>query len=343
VRRKVGIVDVSTLGKIDVQGPDAAAFLERVYVNRWRNLAVGNARYGLMLREDGMVLDDGTTTRLAEQRFLMTTTTANASRVMSLLEQCLQVHWPELDVRVTSVTEQWAAVALAGPHAREVLVALADADVTDAALPYMGYRDMRVAGLPARVFRISFSGELAYEINVPADHGLTLWYALLEAGRNHGMEPYGTDAMAVLRIEKGHVAGMELDGRTTADDLGLGGMVAVAKDCLGKRSLCRPALQAQNRRQLVGLVAADGKTLIPRGAQLVTDPHVGAPVSIHGHVTSTCYSPMLERPIALALLAGGRRRYGEKLYAASPLAGAAVEVEVRHHVFYDPEGKRLRG
>src|SRR5688572_26531434 len=225
VRRNVGIVDVSTLGKIDMQGPDAAAFLERVYVNRWRNLATGKSRYGLMLREDGFIFDDGTTTRIGEQRFHMTTTTANAARVMSHLEYYLQVQWPEMDVTLTSVSDHWAAVALAGPRSRDVLAAIASADVGNAALPYMGYLEAEIAGLSARVFRISFSGELAYEINVPADYGVALWDALLEAGKAHDITVYGTEAMGVLRIEKGHIAGMEMDGRTTPDDVGLGGIV----------------------------------------------------------------------------------------------------------------------
>lgn len=343
VRCGVGLVDVSTLGKIDIQGPNACEFLERIYVNRWRNLAVGKARYGLMLREDGMILDDGTTTRIGEEHFLMTTTTANAVRVMSTLEYWLQVHWRDLDVRLTSVTEQWAAMALAGPESRQVLSAVTSTDVEDKALPYMGYRDMQIAGFPASVFRISFSGELAYEINVTADYGLATWEAVLAAGQHSGITSYGTEAMAVLRIEKGHVAGMELDGRTTPDDLGLGKMVAVDKDCIGKRSLSRPRLLATDRRQLVGLVSVDRQAAIPRGAQLVTDRDHPLPNPIIGHVSSTCYSPTLGRPIALALLSGGRERYGERLYAMSPLANACVEVEVTHHVHYDLEGERLRG
>lgn len=343
VRNSVGVVDVSTLGKIDVQGRDAVEFLERVYVNRWRNLAVGKARYGLMLREDGMICDDGTTTRLSEAHFVMTTTTSNAGRVMSQLEYWLQVHWPALDVRLTSVTEQWSAVALAGPDSRRVLEALTSADVTNEALPYMGSCDAVVAGIPARVFRISFSGELAYEINVPADHGLALWSALLDAGRKHSISPYGTEAMSVLRIEKGHISGMEMDGRTTPQDVGLGAMVAADKDCIGKRSLARRALGAPDRRQLVGLVSRDGVSLIPKGAQLVIDPGRPAPNLIIGHVTSTCYSPTLRVPIALALLARGRERHGESLFAASPLTGTVVEVDVRSPVFYDPQGARLRG
>ncbi len=343
VRRTVGLVDVSTLGKIDIKGRDAAEFLERVYINRWRNLAVGKARYGLMLREDGMALDDGTTTRLDDEHFLMTTTTANAVRVMSTLEYWLQVHWRELDVRLTSVTDQWAAMALAGPQSRQVLAAVASVDVGNDALPHMGYRKMDIAGLPARVFRISFSGERAYEINVPADYGLAVWEALLTAGKSLGITPYGNEAMAVLRIEKGHAAGMELDGRTTPDDLGFAKMVAADKDCLGKRSLSRPGLVATDRRQLIGLTPVDGVTPIPRGSQLTLQPEQSLPIPIIGHVTSTCYSPTLEHPIALALLSGGRARLGERVHAMSPLTGGRVEVEVTSPVFIDAEGNRLRG
>jgi glycine cleavage system aminomethyltransferase T len=343
VRHTVGIVDVSTLGKIDVQGRDAGEFLERIYINRWKNLAVGKARYGVMLREDGMVFDDGTTTRLGESHYLMTTTTANAVRVMSTLEYWLQVHWRDLDVRLTSVTDQWAAMALAGPDSRAVLSSLTADDVSNDQLPFMGYKETLLAGVPARIFRISFSGELAYEINVPADYGPGIWEALLDAGRRYDMTPYGTEAMAVLRIEKGHVAGMELDGRTTPADLGLERMVVAEKDCIGKRSLSRPALCAADRKQLVGLVPTDSRSPIPRGAQLAADPQLNFPVPILGHVTSTCYSPALGQPIALALLKGGRGRYSEKLYALSPLTSERVQVEVTHHVFYDREGVRLRG
>jgi sarcosine oxidase subunit alpha len=343
VRQRVGIVDVSTLGKIDIKGRGACEFLERIYVNRWRNLAVGKARYGLMLREDGMVFDDGTTTRLGESHFLMTTTTTNAARVMSMLEYWLQVHWRDLDVRLTSVTDQWAAMALAGPDSRNVLSRLAGTNLSNDELPYMGYRELVLDGVPARIFRISFSGELAYEINVPADYGLATWEALLEAGNSYGITPYGTEAMAVLRIEKGHVAGMELDGRTTPADLGLERMVAADKDCIGKRSLSRPALIAADRKQLVGLLSVDSRSLIPRGAQLVDNPRQESPMPILGHVTSTCYSPTLAKPIALALLKRGRERYAEKLYAMSPLTNECVEVEVTPHVFVDPEGARLRG
>ncbi|MGE0557598.1 MAG: sarcosine oxidase subunit alpha family protein [Burkholderiales bacterium] len=343
VRRSVGLVDVSTLGKIDIKGRDACEFLERIYINRWRSLAVGKARYGLMLREDGMAFDDGTTTRIGDEHYLMTTTTANAVRVMSTLEYWLQVHWRDLDVRLTSVTDQWAAMALAGPGARQVLAAVTSNDVGNDTLPHMGYREMNIAGSPARVFRISFSGERAYEINVPADYGLTVWEALLAAGQSLGITPYGTEAMAVLRIEKGHAAAMELDGRTTPDDLGLAKMIAADKDFIGKRSLSRPGLVAADRRQLVGLIPVNRRTSIPRGSQLTLQPDKPHPVPMIGHVTSTCYSPTLEHPIALALLSGGRARIGQRVHALSPLTGDRVEVEVTSHVFFDAEGSRLRG
>jgi sarcosine oxidase subunit alpha len=342
VRAEVGVVDVSTLGRIDIKGRDAAEFLERIYINSWKNLTIGKARYGLMLREDGMVFDDGTTARLGTHHFLMTTTTANATKVMAHLEYLLQVVWPELEVHLTSVTEQWAAVALAGPSSRKVLSCLADCDVSNAALPYMGYIKAQVAGIPARIFRISFSGELAYEINVASDHGTTLWQALLDAGKPYRIVPYGTEAMAVLRIEKGHVAGMELDGRTTPDDLGLGKMLNTAKDCIGKRSLTRPLLAAAGRKQLVGLLAADDAPLIPRGAQLVENAGHHSRNPILGHVTSTCYSPHLKRPIALALLAAGRSRIGETLSAVSPLSNITLPVKITHHVFIDPDAARMR-
>ena len=344
VRRQVGLVDVSTLGKIDIKGRDAAELLERVYINNWKNLAIGKVRYGVMLREDGCVFDDGTTARLGDNHYVMTTTTANAVKVMATLEYLLQVEWRELEVYLTSVTEQWAAMALAGPDARRVLQAVAPShDWSNAALPYMGYCATTIAGIPARVFRISFSGELSYEINVPADHGHAMWEHLIAAGQAFGIMPYGTEAMGVLRIEKGHAAGMELDGRTTPDDLGLGPLVSAAKDCIGKRSLKRAALAATGRKQLIGLIPGDGKTAIPRGAQLVADDSAPVPNPILGHVTANCYSPTLGKPIALALLANGRALTGKSFHATSPLAGITVPVTVTSPVFVDPQGVRVRG
>jgi heterotetrameric sarcosine oxidase alpha subunit len=347
VRTQVGVVDVSTLGKIELQGRDVAEFLNRVYINRWDTLPVGRCRYGVMLREDGMVLDDGTTSRLAATHYLMTTTTGNALAVLQHLERLLQVDWPELEVRIASVTEQWAAVALAGPRARDVLARLVDSDVSNAAFPFLAVVEcgLRAAAdtIPARLFRISYSGELAYEIHVPADRGRVLWEAVIAAGASFGLMPYGTEAMSTLRIEKGHVVvGAEADGRTTSDDLGMGSLVSKAKWCVGKRLLERPALQAPERWQLVGLTAQDGAPL-PRAAKIVADPDRAPPNPMQGHVTSSCRSPNANAWIALALVANGRARHGDILWTVSPLGNARARVKVGAPCCIDPEGERLRG
>ncbi len=347
VRANAGVVDVSTLGKIELQGRDVAEFLNRVYINRWDTLAVGRCRYGVMLREDGFVLDDGTTSRLAATHYLMTTTTANAVKVMQHLEQLLQVDWPDLDVRAASVTEQWAAAAIAGPKARDVLAQVVDIDVSNDAFPFLAAGECTVrtadASIPARLFRMSYSGELAYEIHVPANHGRAMWEAVIAAGTPFGLMPYGTEAMSTLRIEKGHVVvGPEADGRTTAADLGMGKLVNPAKWCIGKPLLDRAALQAEDRWQLVGLTALDGAAM-PRAAKIVADPERAPPNPMLGHVTSWCWSPNLDAWIALALLANGRARQGETLWAVSPLADAKVRVKVGPPCFIDPDGERLRG
>jgi heterotetrameric sarcosine oxidase alpha subunit len=347
VRRNVGLVDVSTLGKIELQGRDTAEFLNRVYINRWDTLAVGRCRYGVMLRDDGMVMDDGTTSRLGPTHYLMTTTTVNAVRVLQHLEQLLQVDWPELEVHVASVTEQWAAAALSGPRARDVLARIVDIDVSDAALPFLGVAtgSVRAAGtrLPARLFRMSYSGELAYELHVPADRGRILWEAVMEAGEDSGIMAYGTEAMGTLRIEKGHVVvGAEADGRTTADDLGLGKLVNAGKWCIGKPLLARPALVALDRWQLVGLTGQDG-AIVPRGGKIVADPDLTAPVPVQGQVTSWCFSPHVDAWIALALVANGRARHGESVWAVSPLANSRSRVTIGPPCFVDPDGERLRG
>ncbi|MSO92643.1 MAG: sarcosine oxidase subunit alpha family protein [Rhodospirillales bacterium] len=344
VRTTVGMIDVSTLGKIDIQGRDAALFLDRVYTNNFRKLPVGKARYGLMLREDGMVFDDGTTTRIGESRYLMTTTTARAGEVMRHLEYCLQVLWPELDAYAVSVTEEWAAIALAGPASRSVLErVVGGVDVSNEGLPYMGYREGTVAEVPARIFRISFSGELAYEINVPADYGAAVWEAIHTAGRSFDIIPYGTEALSILRIEKGHVVSGELNGRTTADDLGFSAFLSKEKDFIGKRSLAREGLWRPDRKQLVGLIPVDKKTRVPRGAQIVEDPDRETPVPMLGEITSQCYSPNLGHPIALGIVAGGRALHGRTLHALSPVTGERVPVTVTPNVFIDPKGERLRG
>jgi sarcosine oxidase subunit alpha len=343
VRNSVGIVDVSTLGKIEIQGRDAAEFLERVYINRWTSLKVGRCRYGIMLREDGFVFDDGTTTRVAENEYYMTTTTANAAAVMAHLEFYAQTVWPDLHVHLTSVTDQWAGAAIAGPYSRELLAAACDgADLGNESLPFMGYLETSVAGAPVRIFRMTFSGERAYEVHMPADCGSHVWSRLFEAGKPWDVTPYGTEAMGVLRIEKGHVVSAELDGRTVPSDFGFDAMQRKQGDFIGRRSLERPALEKSARRQFVGLVSEDGRG-IPRGAQLVWNPTVTKPVRMLGHVTSTCYSPNLEQEIALGLLEKAEDYRGKVLYAASPLTNTYVPVRVTHHVFIDPQGDRARG
>jgi sarcosine oxidase subunit alpha len=347
VRANVGVVDVSTLGKIELQGRDVAEFVNRVYVNRFDTLGVGRCRYGMMLREDGIVRDDGTLSRLDDMHYLMTTTTANAVAIMQYVERLLQVDWPELDVYATSVTEQWSAAAVSGPKARALVARVVDIDVANDAFPFLAAATCRVRTadgiLHARVFRMSYSGELAYEVHVPARHGQAMWNAILEAGEAFGIMPYGTEAMNTLRIEKGHVVvGAEIDGRTTAADLGMEKLVNAGKWCIGKPLLARPALNEPGRWQLVGLRAAAGEA-IPRGAKLVADAD-RAPINpMLGHVTSWCDSPHVGASIALALLAGGRARHGEALWAVSPLADARVRVTVGPSCFIDPAGERLRG
>ena len=341
VRLKVGLNDVSTLGKIDIQGPDAAELLNRVYINGWKTLPVGKARYGLMLREDGFIFDDGTTSRTGENHYLMTTTTANAVAVMQHLEFHLQAVWPDLDVQVTSVTDQFAGMALAGPLSRQVLEAAADIAMDNDSFPYLAVREARIAGIHVRIFRISFSGELAYEILCDADHGETVWEALMTAGKPHEIIPYGTETLANLRIEKGHVAGAELDGRTTPDDLNMGRMVSTKKDFIGRHMLQRPALQRPDREKLVGLVPVDGTSPLSGGSHVVENPSLPTPVPTIGWVSSTCHSPNLGHPIALALIQGGMARKDEILHIMSPLQNRVVRVRVVHPDFIDPEGVRL--
>ncbi|HMR31241.1 MAG TPA: 2Fe-2S iron-sulfur cluster-binding protein [Geminicoccaceae bacterium] len=336
VREKVGIVDVSTLGKIEVQGPDAATFLDRVYVNTFSTLPVGKARYGVMLRDDGFVLDDGTCWRLSPGRFLMTTSTAQAAAVLSHLEMLLAVAWPELRVQLVSVTDQWAAMAVAGPRSRDVLAAALDD--FDTALPFMG---VQMLG-DSLIGRVSFSGERAYEVFCPADQGEATWRRLIEAGRPHGMVPYGVEALGALRIEKGHVAGGEIDGRTTLDDLGLGRMASTSKAFVGRAMMRRPGLVDPDRPKLVGLVSRDGQP-VRAGSHLVASADPGAPGPSLGHVTSWTFSPALDRYIALALLRRGRDQIWRELFATYPLKGWHVPVEVVPPCMVDAEGARLHG
>ncbi len=342
-RNGVGLCDVSTLGKIDVQGADAGIFLDRLYCNGFSTLKVGRARYGLMLREDGIVFDDGTTSRLAGNHYFVTTTTAGAAAVMAHMEYCHQVLWPALDVQMVSVTEQWASMALAGPRSREVLAAVLDGfDLSDDAFPFLAATETRVGGIPVRLFRISFSGELAYELNVPAGCGEAAWQALMDAGQAHGITAYGTEALGIMRIEKGHVAGPEINGQTTAADLGLGRMMSKKKDFVGRVLAQRPGLTDPRRPTLVGLRAAPGQRL-QAGAHLLAPAADTVATNDLGHVTSVTYSPMLDAWIALALLSGGAERIGQTLRAANPLRGHEATVEVVSPHFFDPDNERLHG
>ncbi len=346
VRAAVGVTDVSTLGKLDIQGADAGVFLDRIYINTFSNLAVGKARYGVMLREDGFVFDDGTTARLADDHYLMSTTTLNAARVMQHLEFCHQVIWPELDVQMVSVTEQWAQYAIAGPRARKVLAGLVDQgfDLSNEAFPYMAASALTVCGgVRARLFRISFSGELAYEVAVPARQGETVLRAILQAGKAHGIAPYGSEALAILRIEKGHPAGAELNGQTTARDLGFGKMMARRKDCIGKVMAGRPGLADPDRPALVGLKPVDLSARPRAGAHLLAPEAAATPENDQGHITSAAWSPELGHWIALGLLTRGPDRHGERVRAYDPVREGDLELEVCSPVFVDPEGVRLRG
>jgi sarcosine oxidase subunit alpha len=340
---RVALLDASTLGKIEVSGPDSGRFLDRIYTNRWQGLPVGHCRYGMMCRDDGMAFDDGVGTRLAQDRFFLTTTTGNAAAVLDWLEEWLQTEWPELEVFCTSVTEQWANATLVGPRAREVLGALAPELALDApAFPFMRMREADVAGIPARIFRVSFSGELSYEINVSADYGLALWERLIAAGEPSGITPYGTEAMHVLRAEKGYIIiGQETDGSVTPVDLGLGALVAQDKDFLGRRSLVRPDTARPDRKQLVGLLPENPQEVLPEGAQVVASATGAPPLPSIGHVTSSYFGARIGRSFALALVQGGRARHGETVWAWLP--ERVVPARICPPVFYDPEGLRRDG
>jgi methylglutamate dehydrogenase subunit C len=341
VRQGVGLSDVSSLGKIDVQGPDAAEFLNRIYVNGFAKLPVGKARYGVMLNDDGIVLDDGTTTRLSETRYFMTTTTAQSGEVMSWVEFLLQAVWPDLKVQVSSLTDEWAGMAVSGPKAREALkLPFPGIDVSDANLPYMGCLESEVDGVPVRLIRLSFSGELAYEVYTPADHGVALWEHILKQAAPLGVKPYGLEALAALRIEKGHVAGLELDHRNTLDDLGLGKMAGKEKAYIGRALRQRPLLQAPDRWSLVGIECLElGKKL--RGGSIL----FAAADKIEGHgrgyITSVTWSIELDKYIALGLFQGGLKHVGEEIICAFPLKDEQVRARIVSPHFIDPKGERL--
>ena len=342
-RSGVGICDVSTLGKIDVQGPDAAEFLNRLYCNTFSTLAVGRARYGLMLREDGIVFDDGTTSRLAEDHFLMTTTTANAARIMAHMEFCHQAHWPDLDVQYVSVTEQWGQMAIAGPKARATLQKIVD-DITldDTSFPYLAARPVSIlGGMQARLFRISFSGEHAYELAVPADYGNMVARAVMQAGQEFGITPYGVEALSIMRIEKGHVAGGELNGTTTAGDLGLGKMMSTKKDYVGRMMAQREGLQDPNRQCVVGIRPYDPKGKIRSGAHILNKGDAASMAADQGYISSVAWSPMLEMWVGLALVANGRSRHGEIVKLFDGIRNTLTYGVICDPVHYDRENIKL--
>ncbi len=343
VRKNVGICDVTSLGKIDIKGPDSAIFLNRIYTNAWMKLPVGKARYGVMLREDGMVFDDGTTTRISENHYHMTTTTAQAVNVLSHLEYYLQVVWPELDVSVLSTTEQWAGVAIAGPNSRNLLSKLfPEIDLSNEALPFMGFREADLFGVSARIFRISFSGELAYEINVESGYGVFMWEKIIDLGKEMNIEPYGTEALSTLRIEMGHVAGSEIDGRVIPSDLSLEGLLSKKKDFIGKRSLNREAFVNPTREKIVGVIPVDKKTMIPEGSHIVSDENASLPNPKLGHVSASCWSVEYNNPFSLAILKDGKNNIGKKFYALSPLKNKKIPVEIVSSHYVDPKGERVR-
>ena len=342
-RKAIGILDATTLGKIDIQGVDAGVFLDRIYTNGFRKLGIGRCRYGLMCTEDGMVFDDGVTTRLGESHYLMSTTSGNAARVLAWLEEWLQTEWPELAVYCTSVTEQYATASISGPSARSLLGELCfDVPLDNDSFPFMSMREGRVAGIPARISRISFTGEAGYEIAVSADLGQALWDSLMLAGEKYGITPYGTEAMHVLRAEKGFIiAGQDTDGTMTPIDLGMDWIVAKHKDFLGKRSLARSDTVRTDRKQLVGLLTLDPQVVLPEGAQIVEQALPSPPMKMQGHVTSSYWSANLGRSIALAVLRGGHRRHGEVVEV--PLEHRVVQATVTAPAFFDPDGERMRG
>lgn len=342
VRESIGIFDASTLGKIEIVGPDAAEFLNRMYTNPWSKLAPGRCRYGVLLGEDGFIRDDGVIGRMTSDRFHVTTTTGGAARVLTMMEDYLQTEWPDLKVWLTSTTEQWAVIALNGPNTRKLLEPLVEGiDLSEEAFPHMAVAEGRICGVPTRLFRISFTGERGYEVNVPARYGRAIWEKLHAAGQAYGITPYGTETMHVLRAEKGYIiVGQDTDGTLTPDDAGLGWAIGKAKpDFVGKRSLTRPDMLKADRKQLVGLLTADPKLVLEEGAQIVLDPNQALPMKMVGHVTSSYWSAALGRSIALAVIEGGRAREGQTVHI--PVPGRTHAASITGMVFVDPENKRL--
>ena len=341
-RTNAGILDASTLGKIDIQGSDASEFLNRVYTNAWSKLAIGKCRYGLMLNDDGMVYDDGVTTRLSENHYIMTTTTGGAATVMGKLEDFLQTEWPELKVYLTSVTDHFATISVCGPHSKKILEKVTQSiDYSDSNFPHMSFKDGLIDKIKCRVMRISFTGELSYEINVHANYGQSVWGKCMSAGKEYGITPYGTEAMHLLRAEKGFIiVGQETDGTVTPVDLQMDWIVSKKKyDFIGKRSLYRSDTIREDRKQYVGLLTKDPKEILEEGAQIVAEVKNKPPMDMIGHVTSSYYSPNLNKSIALAVVKNGKKLKGKKLYV--PMSKKTIEVTVSDTIFLDKEGKRL--
>ncbi|MCP5086255.1 MAG: sarcosine oxidase subunit alpha family protein [Rhodobacteraceae bacterium] len=344
-RKSVGICDVTTLGKIDIQGKDAAAFLNKVYANAFGKLAAGKVRYGLMLREDGIVMDDGTTACMAENHYVMTTTTANAGPVFRHLDFCRQVLYPDMDVHIISVTDGWAQFAVAGPNARKLLQKVVDEqhDISNEGFPFMACGEISVCGgVPSRLFRISFSGEMAYEIAVPSQYGDDMIRALMSAGEEFDAVPYGTEALGVMRIEKGHAAGNELTGQTSALNLGLGGMVSKNKDCIGKTLSKRPDMNRDDVWNLVGLQPVDKSVPLNAGAHFLEKGAEPNMTNDLGWMTSVAYSPSLGYSIGLGFVKAGSTRKGDVIRAWDAMRKKDVDVEIVSAHFIDPEGERLR-
>lgn len=344
-RKSVGICDVTTLGKIDVQGADAAQFLNNIYANAFAKLPVGKVRYGLMLREDGVAYDDGTAARFAEDHYVVTTTTANAVLVYRNMEFARQCLWPDLDVQLISTTEAWAQYAVAGPNSRKLLQKIVDPefDISNEAFPFMGCAEITVCGgLRARLFRISFSGELAYEIAVPTRYGDALMREMMKAGEEFDVVPYGTEALGVMRIEKGHAAGNELNGTTSALNLGMGRMVSKKKDCIGNVLSERDGMNTEDAYRLVGIKPVDSSATVPAGGHLMSATGPVDAAHDQGYVTSAAYSPILESSIGLGFVKNGAERMGEKLRLVNPLEGQNIMVEIVSAHFVDPDGEKLR-
>jgi len=340
-RESAGILDASTLGKIDIQGSDASEFLNRVYTNAWSKLGIGKCRYGLMLNEDGMVYDDGVTTRLGENHYIMTTTTGGAANVMSKLEDYLQTEWPELDVYLTSVTDHFATATIGGPNSKKILNKLIpNLDLSDENFPHMSFKEEKIGKINCRIMRISFTGELSYEINIQASYGKSLWEQCMDAGKEFDITPYGTETMHLLRAEKGFIiVGQDTDGTMTPIDLQMDWVVSKKKyDFIGKRSLYRSDTMREDRKQMVGLLTDDPNTVLEEGAQIISELNQ-TPVKMLGHVTSSYFSPNLGKSIALAVVKGGKNMMGKKLFI--PMEDKTINVTVVDPIFLDKENERL--